>query len=67
MPKTIRSQFDKYLTYEKLLEAHIKARKGKEYRKEIILFNRKQEEDIMWLLEQLKTKTYKHGGYTVFY
>ena len=28
MPKTIRNQFDKYLTYEKLLEAHKKARRG---------------------------------------
>lgn len=27
MPKTIRNQFDKYLTYEKLLEAHKKARR----------------------------------------
>ena len=67
MPKTIRNKYYKNLTYEKLLEAHIKARKGKGYRKEIILFNLKQEEYIMWLLEQLKTKTYKHGGYTVFY
>ncbi len=67
MPRTIRNQFDKYLTYEKLMEAHIKSRKGKGYRKEIILFNLKQEEYIMWLLEQLKNKTYKHGGYTEFY
>ena len=67
MPKTIRNKYYKNLTYEKLLEAHIKARKGKGYRKEIILFNLKQEEYIMWLLEQLKTKTYKHRGYTVFY
>ena len=27
----------------------------------------KQEEYIMWLYEQLKNKTYKHGGYTKFY
>ena len=27
----------------------------------------KQEEYIMWLYEKLKNKTYKHGGYTVFY
>ena len=67
MPKTIRNKYYKNLTYEKLLEAHIKARKGKGYRKEIILFNLKQEEYIMWLLEKLKTKTYKHGGYTVFF
>ena len=67
MPKTIRNKFDNQLTYEKLMEAHIKSRKGKGYRKEIIEFNLKQEEYIMWLLEQLKTQKYKHGGYTTFY
>ena len=67
MPKTIRNSFDKYLSYEKLMEAHLKARKGKGNRKEIILFNLKQEEYIMWLYEQLKNQTYKHGGYTEFY
>ena len=67
MSKTIRNSYYKYLTYEKLLEAHLKSRKGKGYRKEIILFNLKQEEYIMWLLEKLQTKTYKHGGYSTFY
>ena len=56
MPKTIRNQFNKNLTYEKLIEAHNKSKKGKGYRKEIILFNLKQEEYIMWLYEKLKTK-----------
>ena len=37
------------------------------YRKDIILFELKKEEYIMWLYEQLKTKKYKHGGYTTFY
>ena len=67
MPKTLKNKYDKKLTYEKLMEAHIKSRKGKGYRKEIIEFNLKQEEYIMWLLEQLQTQKYKHGGYTVFY
>ena len=67
MPKTIRNSFDKYLTYEKLMEAHKKSRKGKGYRKEIILFNLKQEEYIMWLYEKLRAGTYKHGGYTQFF
>ena len=67
MPKTIRNKYYKYLTYEKLMEAHIKSRKGKGLRKEIILFNLKQEEYILWLLKELKNKTYKHGGYTSFY
>ena len=44
MPKTLKNEFDKKLTYENLMEAHIKSRKGKGYRKEIIEFNLKQEE-----------------------
>lgn len=60
MPKTIRNKFDYYLTYEKLMEAHMKSKKGKGYRKEIIEFNLKQEEYIMWLLEQLKTQIFKN-------
>ena len=67
MPKTIRNQFDKYLTYEKLLESHGKAKKGKCRKKELIKFNLKQEEYILWLYEKLKNRTYKHGGYTEFY
>ena len=67
MPKTIRNQYDKKLTYDNLMKAHIESRKGKNIRKEIILFNLKQEEYIMWLYEQLKNRTYRHSGYTSFY
>lgn len=67
MPKTIKNEWNKYLTYEKLMEAHNKSKKAKGLRKEIIEFNLKQEEYIIWLLEKLKNKTYKHGGYTTFY
>ena len=67
MPKTIRNKYYKYLTFDKLMEAHKKARKGKGYRDEIIKFNLKQEEYIMYLLEALRNKTYKHGGYKVFH
>ena len=67
MPKTIRNQYDKKLTYENLMKAHIESRKGKGLRKEMILFNLKQEEYILWLYEKLKTGTYKHSGYTEFY
>ena len=67
MPKTIRNKFDKVLSYESLMEAHKKSRKGKGYRNEIIKFNLKQEEYIMWLYNELKSGTYKHGGYKVFY
>ena len=67
MPKTIRNKYHKILSYEKLMEAHLKSRKGKGYQKEIIEFNLKKEEYIMWLYETLKNKTYRHGGYTEFY
>lgn len=67
MPKTLRNEFDKHLTYEKLLKAHYDSKKCKSRRKEIILFNLKQEEYIMWLYEQLKRGSYSHGGYSKFY
>ena len=51
MPKTIRNEFDKKLSYESLMKAHKLSRRGKGYRKETILFNLKQEEYIMWLYE----------------
>lgn len=67
MPKTIRNQYDKKLTYNNLMKAHLEGKKGKSLRKDIILFNLKQEEYIMWLYEQLKSGTYKHSGYSTFY
>ena len=53
MPKTIRNEFDKKLSYENILKAHKLSRKGKGYREEVILFNLKQEEYAMWLYEKL--------------
>ena len=67
MAKTIRNQFDKKLTYESLMNAHLKSRLGKGYRKEIINFNLKQEDYIRWLYEELKSERYKHSGYATFY
>ena len=67
MPKTIRNEYYKKLSYESLMQAHLESRKGKSTRKEIIQFSLKQEEYIMWLCEQLKNRTYRHSGYTSFY
>ena len=47
--KTIRNMYDKKLTYENLMTAHKKCRKGKSARKDVMLFNLKQEEYILWL------------------
>ena len=67
MGKSIRNVFDKNLSIDKLMKAHMDSRKSKGIRKEIILFNLKQEEYIEYLYEKLKDGTYKHGGYTSFY
>ena len=40
------------------MQAHLESRKGKSTRKEIIQFNLKQEEYIMWLLEKLEKEMY---------
>ena len=50
MPKTLRNKWNECLNYEKLLEAHKLSKKSKGHRKEIILFNLKQEEYLMNLL-----------------
>ena len=60
MPKTIRNEFDKNLNYNNLMQAHILSRKEKGYRNDVIKFNLKQEEYIMWLYEGLKHMTYRH-------
>ncbi len=67
MPKTLRNQFDKKLSYEKLMEAHKRSCDNKTCRKDIILFNLKKEAYVKYLYENLKNQTYKHGGYTIFY
>ncbi len=67
MPKTIRNKFDEMLTYENLMKAHKESRKNKSLKKDIILFNLKQEEYIKYLYLELKNMTYKHGNYQVFY
>lgn len=54
MPKTIKNKFYKVLSFESLMDAHKKSRKGKGYRNEIIKFNLKQEEYITWLYNELK-------------
>ncbi len=66
MARTIRNQFDKYLTYDNLMKAHKLSRKGKNLRREVVLFDLKQEEYIQWIYEQLKTEKYQHGGYRIF-
>lgn len=60
MAKTIRNEFDKKLTYENLRKAHYESRKCKRLKKDVILFELKQEDYIRYLYDELKNMTYKH-------
>lgn len=60
MARTIRNEYDKKLSYENLMKAHNLSKRGKGYRKEIIKFNIKKEEYIMWLYKNLSIGEYKY-------
>ena len=66
MPKTIRNEFDSKLTFDKLLEAHIRASKNKNNRLEVLKFNVDLESNIIDILNKLKNGTYKTGKYYSF-
>lgn len=66
MPKKIKTCFDKKLTFQKLLEAHYRAKKHKTYKREVIKFEMDLENNIMNLLNDIKNNKYKVGKYRVF-
>ena len=61
LPKTIRNQFNQKLTFEKLLQAHYRARKHKAYKNEVIKFEFNLENNIINLKNNLENKTYRLG------
>jgi hypothetical protein len=67
MCKTIKNQFDNKLTFQKLLEAHERASKGKKSKKEVILFEMDLETNIVKILNDIKNNNYKFGKYREFY
>lgn len=66
MPKTIRNVYDGEVSFEKLLEAHKKARRGKREKKKVILFELVLEQELLQLEKELRNGTYKHSTYTKF-
>lgn len=66
MPKTIRNVYEQAVSFEKLLIAHKKARKGKREKKEVIIFELNLESEILRLEEELKHGRYKPGEYRTF-
>lgn len=59
--------YEEIFSYEHLLEAHKKTRKGKLHKDEVIAFELNKGEEIYRLYEELKRKTYKISPYRTFY
>lgn len=66
MPKKIKNCFNKNLTFEKLMEAHQRARIHKTYKDEVIKFEMNLENNITNLLNNIKNKQYHLGKYYTF-
>ncbi len=66
MPKTIRNKYDEAVTFNKLLEAHKKARKGKREKKKVTQFELILEDELLNSEKELRSGTYKHGKYHTF-
>lgn len=66
MPKKIKNCFDKNLTFKKLMEVHLRARKHKTYKNEVIKFEINLENNITNLLHNIQNNTYKVGKYFQF-
>ncbi len=66
MSKTIKKCFYEKLTFKKMLEAHIRARKGKANKKEIVLFEMDLETNIIRIIDDIKEGKYYFGEYRTF-
>lgn len=66
MPKTIRNRFDECLTFEKMLAAHERAKKGKFSKSEIIIFEMDLETNLIRIINEIKNNKYKFGEYREF-
>lgn len=66
MPNKIKKCFFDNLTFEKLLQAHLRARKHKTYKQEVINFEINLENNIINLINKIKVGKYKLGTYRIF-
>lgn len=67
MSRTIKNCFYKNLTFEKMYSAHIRARKGKVLKSEVIKFEIDLENNIINLINKIKNGSYKLGKYHTFF
>lgn len=66
MHKKINSHFYENLTFIKLYEAHIRAKKQKLSKSEVLLFEMNLESNLCELLNEIKNRRYQLGAYREF-
>ena len=66
MHKKIKNLFDEKLTFENILQAHLRAKKHKTYKAEVIKYEINLENNLINLLNNLKNGTYHLGKYFAF-
>ena len=66
MPKTIKNCFYSKLTFEKMLQAHFRAKKHKGRKDEIIKFEFNLENNLINLINSIRNHSYKLGNYFSF-
>ncbi len=66
MHKKIKNVFNEKLTFEKLIQAHYRARNHKTYKAEVIKYELNLENNIINLINNLRNKTYRLGKYFTF-
>ena len=67
MAKRVGNLYKPNRTYEKLYYAYRNAAKGKRYRGDVLQYTDNLESNLLTLLEELKTHSYKVGAYREFY
>lgn len=65
--KTIRNIFPQIYSFENLYRAFQKARRGKRYREYAVDFEKRLEENLLLLSEELRNGTYSPGTYRAFW
>ena len=66
MPKRINNIFKKAITFNKILEAHNKTKKGKRFKKQVIEFGMNLESNIIQIGKELLNGNYKFSKYFEF-
>lgn len=62
----IRRAYEQMCSFDKLYEAHVRARKGKRGKQEVIQFELKLSENLVRLQKELLDRTYRIRGYRQF-